>query len=484
MAFEQPNIVVNRTKIIATIGPSSANRDVLRQMIIEGLDVCRLNFSHGDYDAAKNTIEIIHELNKELRTHVALLADLQGPKIRIGDIGEGGRQINDGELLTFTTRKCEPNADVIYITYPTFPKDVKPGECLLIDDGKLMLEVVDSDNNEKVITKVIHGGILKSRKGVNLPNTKISLPCLTQKDLEDLQFALDNKVQWIALSFVRSADDIKDLRKIIAAHKHWKKPLIIAKIEKPEALNEIDKIIGLADGIMVARGDLGVEMPLEKVPLIQKNLVKKCIEASKPIIIATQMMEGMISNFFPTRAEVNDVANAVMDGADACMLSGETSVGQYPIEVIKTMQRIIAEVEQYEGLYYKEKQITDRGDGRYHSDAVICSATELAKRVGATAIVANTHSGYSAFRISSHRPKSKIYIFTNNHSILSKLSLVWGVKGFYYDKFVSTDQTIDDVLNKLKKANCAKNGDFVVNIASTPLSELGKTNMLKLSRVE
>lgn len=484
MSTDQNNIIVNRTKIIATIGPASSSREVLRQMIIDGVDVCRLNFSHGNYDDAAKLIDLVHDLNKELHTHVALLADLQGPKIRIGEIPNDERIVTDGEKLVFTTRKCDQGSESIYITYSSFPKDVKKGEKLLIDDGKIMLEVVETDGKEQVITKVVHGGVLKSRKGVNLPNTKISLPCLTEKDLQDLQFALDSKVQWIALSFVRSSDDIRDLRKIIASHKHRKKPLIIAKIEKPEALKDIDAIINEADGIMVARGDLGVEMPLEMVPLIQKNLVKKCIEASKPIIIATQMMEGMISNFFPTRAEVNDVANAVMDGADACMLSGETSVGHYPVEVIRTMQRIIAEVEQYEGLYYREKSIIDRADGRYHSDVVICSACELSKRVGAAAIVANTHSGYSAFRISGHRPKAKIFIFTNNHSILSKLSLVWGVKGFYYDKFVSTDQTIEDVIAKLSQQGLVQKTDFVVNIASTPLSNLGKTNMLKLSKVD
>lgn len=484
--FMKPNskITVDKTKIIATIGPVSSPPHVLKEMIMAGVDVCRLNFSHGSHADHLSVIETVHDINKELHTHIALLADLQGPKLRVGEVENNGVELKTGDVLVFSNRPCIGNASKVYMSYPQFPQDVKPGEKVLIDDGKLLFKVLHTNRKDEVTAEVVYGGILRSKKGVNLPNTKISQPCLTEKDLKDLEFAVKHKVQWVALSFVRSAADIIEIRHVINKMTSGKKPLIMAKIEKPEALEEIDAIIHEADGLMVARGDLGVEMPLERVPMLQKMLVKKCIQAAKPIVIATQMMEGMINNFAPTRAEVNDVANAVMDGADALMLSGETSVGMFPVEVIRTMQRIINQVETYEDIYYRHVVPTESNPERYISDSVIYSACEMAHITDATAIVAMTHSGYTAMKLASQRPRSNIFIFTNNHSILSKLSLVWGVRGFYYDKFISTDHTIEDIIYRLRKMDFICEGDLVINIASTPISEKGKANTIKLSQVQ
>ncbi len=474
---------LSRTKIVATIGPASSTKEVLLKMAEAGMDVCRLNFSHGSHEDHLKVINIIHEINEERKLHLAILADLQGPKIRIGEVENNAVELKDGAELRFTTKPCIGNNKIVYITYPQFPKDVKEGEKILVDDGKLSLMVISTNNKDEVVTKVTHGGILNSKKGVNLPNTKVSIPCLTEKDLKDLDFVLQNRVQWIGLSFVRAASDIIELKHIIASKLKFKVPNIIAKIEKPEAIAEIDDIIKEADGLMVARGDLGVETPIETVPHIQKKLVRKCIEQAKPVIIATQMMESMITSITPTRAEVNDVANSVLDGADALMLSGETSVGSHPELVIETMQKIINQVETTENIFYKKCIPQNQNHTRYISDSIIFNAINLAQQVDAKAIISMTHSGYSAYKISSLRPKSQIFIFTNNHSLLSKLNIVWGIRGFYYDKFISTDHTIEDIIHKLEKDNFVKKDDYVINITSIPIDEKGMTNMVKLSRV-
>jgi pyruvate kinase len=366
------------------------------------------------------------------------------------------------------------------MTYPEFPKDVAVGDKVLIDDGKIELRVIATDRDKTVKAVIINGGILSSKKGVNLPNTKISLPCLTAKDLEDLDFALKNNVEWIGLSFVRSVTDIVDLKEIIK--REGKTSRVVAKIEKPEAIAEIDNIIDMTDAIMVARGDLGVEMPMERVPLIQKMLVNKCINASKPVIIATQMMESMISNYSPTRAEVNDVANAVMDGADAVMLSGETSVGKFPVKVIEHMQNIVASIEREGKIYYKEHPPQLKNQ-TFISDSICYNACVMAEQAGARGIISMTNSGYTAFKLSSHRPKANIFIFTDNRSLLNTLSLVWGVRGFFYDKYESTDETIADIKNFLKKGNYVAVDDLIINIASIPMEEKGRANMIKLGYV-
>ncbi|MEY3425793.1 MAG: pyruvate kinase [Bacteroidota bacterium] len=472
---------MKKTKIVATLGPASSDKAVLREMFLAGLNVCRLNFSHGSYEDHSGVIKTIRELNEETGLNVAILADLQGPKIRTNEMENNGVDLVNGSEVLIVTEKVLGTASKFSINYALLPEDVQPGERILLDDGKLALEVLKTDGKKEITARVIHGGILSSKKGVNFPNTKISMPSLTEKDLEDLQFALDQNVDWIGLSFVRSARDIIELKHIISNRKC--KAKVIAKIEKPEAIEDIDAIIQESDGLMVARGDLGVEIPYQNVPIIQKMLIKKCIVHAKPIIVATQMMESMINSISPTRAEVNDVANAVLDGADAVMLSGETSVGKFPIEVIKTMSNIVLEMEKFEGIYNKE-ELPDKNRERFISDSICFNACRLSQRVEADAIITMSFSGYTAYKIASQRPKAPIYVFTSNKQILTQLNLIWGVKAFYYDKQISTDHTIADIKFLLKTMGLLVIGDLVINIASIPLEELGSSNMLKLSYVD
>ena len=472
---------MKKTKIVATLGPASSDKEVLRQMFMAGLNVCRLNFSHGSYEDHAKVVQTIRQLNEETGLNVAILADLQGPKIRTNEMENNGVELINGKEVLIVTEKVLGTSEKFSINYAQLPADVKPGERILLDDGKLALEVVSTDGKAEIVAKVVHGGILSSKKGVNFPNTRISMPSLTEKDLEDLNFALDQDVDWIGLSFVRSARDIIELKHIIYNRKC--KAKVIAKIEKPEAIDEIDEIIKESDGLMVARGDLGVEIPYQNVPIIQKMLISKCIIHAKPIIVATQMMESMITNITPTRAEVNDVANAVLDGADAVMLSGETSVGKFPVEVIKTMSNIVMEMEKFEGIYNKE-EIPERDQSRFITDSICFNACRLSQRVEATAILAMSFSGYTAYKIASQRPKSQIYVFTSNKQILTQLNLIWGVKAFYYDKHISTDHTIADIKYLLRKEGLLHTGDLVINIASIPLEDRGSSNMLKLSYVE
>jgi pyruvate kinase len=473
--------MTNRTKIIATIGPKSSSKKMLQSMMDMGMNIARINFSHGSHSQHLEVIKIIRELNKETNRHVGILADLQGPKIRLGDMKDGDFLVNDGDEFEITTEACNGDNSCVHITYPTFPQDVSAGDKILINDGKLVLEAVSSNGTTSVKTKVLYGGIVESRKGVNLPNTKISMPSLTDKDRADLAFILENDIEWIGLSFVRSAEDLIELRHLVA--NSGKTSRIIAKIEKPEAVRDLDSIIREADGVMVARGDLGVEVPMEQVPVIQKMIVKKCLDSCKPVIIATQMMESMIENPQPSRAEVNDVANSVMDGADALMLSGETSVGAHPAGVIKAMHSIINYIESYEDIYYRKLKPTERKD-RMISDAICQNSVSLSKEVGASGIVTMTNSGYTAYRIGSYRPKTRIFVFTDNRSLLNTLSLAWGVEGFYYDKYVSTDHTIADIKHKLKSEGLVANSDLIINIASMPINEKGQSNMLKLSEID
>lgn len=469
-----------KTKVIATIGPSSSSEKVLEEMILAGVNVCRVNFSHGTYDDHAKVIKTVRGLNAKLGTHIAILADLQGPKLRIGEMKDGFVELSVGKNLKITTQKCIGTAEQVYTNYEKFPTDVQIGDRVLLDDGKIILEVTNTDKHHEVIARIVQGGRLSSNKGMNLPNTKVSLPCLTEKDLKDLVFALEQDVEWLGLSFVRSARDIIELKGLIA--NYHKKTRVIAKIEKPEAIANIDSIIKETDGIMVARGDLGVEMPMETVPLIQKNIVRKCMKVSKPVIIATQMMESMIENLSATRAEVNDVANSVMDGADALMLSGETSVGKHPVQVVENMKRIIVHVEQ-DNVLYNLKHAPEFAKDRYISDSICYTACTLADQSNAKAIVTMTNSGYSAFKVASHRPNCKIFIFTENQSMLNTLNLVWGVKGFYYNKYVSTDHTIADIKFKLKEEGWVEEGDLIINIASIPIMEKGQSNVVKLSTV-
>lgn len=463
------------------MGPSSSSKKVLKKMFESGVNVCRLNFSHGTHEDHENVIRTIRDLNTETGLSVAILADLQGPKIRTGQMKDNGVPLENGAEVKITTKEVEGTSEKFTIRYKDLARDVKPGERLLLDDGKLTLEILDSNGKDEVTAKVVLGGVLSSRKGVNFPNTDISMPSLTEKDRVDLDFALLHEVDWVALSFVRSAEDMRELKDIIAKQeKHTK---VIAKIEKPEALQHIDEIIEESNALMVARGDLGVEIPYQNVPMIQKMLISKCRSHAKPVIVATQMMESMMNNTTPSRAEVNDVANAVYDGTDAVMLSGETSVGKYPVEVIETMANIAMEIEAYDDLYNKH-EAPEKDHTRFITDSICFNAVRLCKRVDAKAILTMSFTGYTGYKVASQRPNANIFVFTSNRRILTQLNLIWGVKGYYYDKAESTDQTILDIKDILKQENKIEKGDLVINIASMPIEAHGNSNMLKLSYVE
>ncbi|GEQ84968.1 pyruvate kinase [Patiriisocius marinistellae] len=471
-----------KTKIVATLGPATADREILKKMILAGVNVFRVNFSHANYENVKEVIATIRDLGKELETSTAILGDLQGPKLRVGMMKEEVI-VNPGDKISFCTgEEFEGDSKKVYMNYDNFPRDVKKGERVLLDDGKLMFEVISTDGKAEVKTKVIQGGPLRSRKGVNLPNTNISLPALTTKDKEDAIFAISQEVDWIALSFVRHAEDLKELQALIEAHSEHKIP-IIAKIEKPEAVENIDKIVAYCDGLMVARGDLGVEVPAEEVPLIQKELVLTAKRARIPVIIATQMMETMITSLTPTRAEVNDVANSIMDGADAVMLSGETSVGQYPVQVIEKMASICKQVENSHLIHVPQEPPHVRTN-RYITKSICYHAATMANEIEAKAICTLTNSGYTAFQISAWRPDAHILVYTSNHRILSRLNLLWGVKAFYYDKYVSTDETVEDVNQIAKQKKFVKKGDYLINLAAMPIVDKGMVNTLRVSQVK
>ena len=471
-----------RTKIVATIGPSSSSEEILMKMINEGVNVFRINFSHGTHQDHIEAIKKIKKVDNNLGSHTAILADLQGPKIRIGKMPNDGVLLKENDEFFLTTLKEHQLPLAASISLKQLPLDVKKGEKILLDDGKIHLIVKETNKKDTIKTKVIAGGILFSRKGVNLPDTNISVSSLTKKDKEDLKVAIEQKVDWIGFSFVRSAREVIELKHLISNLNGDAK--VIAKIEKPEAVKDLNSIMEETDAIMVARGDLGVEVPLEKVPLIQKKIVRMAQKMAKPVIIATQMMESMMDNITPNRAEVNDVANAVMDGADAVMLSGETSVGKHPVEVIKIMSRIINEVEEkFDPLFVKET-IPNKNENRFITDSICFNVCRLSQRVDAKAIVTMTYSGYTAYKISSQRPKANIFVFSSNKKLLSTLSLLWGVSTFYYNKTISTDHTIADIKHFLKENKLAKPKDLIINTASIPLVEGGKTNMLKLSYIE
>ncbi len=471
------------TKIVATVGPASNSYENLLELAQAGVNVFRMNFSHGTHEDHQQVIDHITHINEKYGLHLSLLADLQGPKLRVGQMENNGIEIEPGDILTFTNEQCIGTKEKIYMSYESFARDVNVGEKVLVDDGKLVLEVVETNKIDTVKLKVLFGGILSSRKGVNLPNTNISLPALTEKDQADLKYILTQPVNWIALSFVRHPKDVKELRSIIDEHKHPAK--IISKIEKPEAIENMDKIIKHSNAVMVARGDLGIEVPIERIPVIQKEIIRKCIQRARPVIVATQMMESMITNPGPTRAEVTDVANAVLDGADAVMLSGETSVGKHPVKVVEEMNKIIEEAEKVLSLDGR-RPVASPKSRTFLSDAICFNACKTAEDVGATAIVGMTSSGYTAFKVSSYRPKleSGIFIFSDRMHMLATLNLVWGVRCYYYDRFTTTDETINDVQEILYKDGRIKEGDIVVNTGSMPIQQRHRTNMLKITVIE
>ena len=471
-----------KTKIVATLGPACSSKEVINEMILAGVNVFRINFSHADYNDVKERIDIIRELNDEFGYNTAILADLQGPKLRVGVMKEDV-VVNKGDVITFTTAEdILGTAQRVYMNYKEFPNDVNPGERILLDDGKLIFEVTKTDKKTEVEAVVVQGGPLKSKKGVNLPNTKVSLPALTKKDIKDALFAIENHVDWIALSFVRTPKDLEELQDLIAKNSAHKIP-IVAKIEKPEAVENIDKIVAFCDGLMVARGDLGVEIPAHEVPLIQKKLIHRAKTARIPVIVATQMMETMITSLTPTRAEVNDVANSVMDGADAVMLSGETSVGNYPVQVIEKMTQIIEAVEDSPLIQVPQNPPHVRTK-RFITKSICYHAALMANEIKAKAISTLTNSGYTAFQISAWRPQAHVLVYTSNKRILTQLSLLWGVNAFYYDKFVSTDDTVEDINQIAKEKGYVKKGDMLVNLAAMPVVDKGMVNTLRISEIE
>lgn len=469
-----------RAKIIATLGPASEKKETIIELIEAGADVFRLNFSHGTHDDHLQRINMINDINDELGTNICTLQDLQGPKIRIGEMENGEAEIVAGQQLTISTEDILGTSQKVSTTYKPLATDVVAGDLILVDDGKLQLKVLSSDGKE-VITEVAHSGVLKSRKGINLPNTAISAPSLTDKDREDLEFGLEHDVQWVALSFVRNAKDIHELRDIITSK--GKQTKIIAKIEKPEAVADIDDIIEATDAIMVARGDLGVEVLMEDVPMIQKRIVAKCNKLGKPVIIATQMLESMIDNPRPTRAEANDVANSILDGADTVMLSAESASGSYPVESVQAMARCILSIEDRAHVVFN-KFWEDNVSETAKNNMLVKSACQLSKSVGAKAIIGMTKSGYTGFSIAKNRPEADIYIFTSDKHLLKTMNLVWGIKGFYYNEQKPIDETFDDILEVLKSKGLVEKGDVYINTASMPLHWQERTNMMKLDVVK
>ncbi|HEX5154956.1 MAG TPA: pyruvate kinase [Parafilimonas sp.] len=474
----------HRTKIVATIGPSCDTYEKMLELARAGVNVFRLNFSHGKNEDKARILGLIERMNNEEPFNVASLADLQGPKLRVGDIQNGLLEIRNGDILTFTSKeKVVGTKEKIYVSYPNLHQDVKVGDKILIDDGKLEVVVIEITPAEDVKVAVTYGGILLPKKGVNLPDTEISLPALTEKDLTDLEFILQYKVDWIALSFVRKAEDIIDLKARIAVKNSSSK--VIAKIEMPSALRDLRNIILESDAVMVARGDLGVELPVEKVPMAQREIIRKCIHRAKPVIVATQMMESMIDHVKPNRSEITDVANAVLEGADAVMLSAETATGKHPALVVETMRKIILEVEKTEYRYNREEDLKPLPHSpSFLSDAICYNACKIAQDANADALIGMTQTGYTAFMLSSYRPRSPLYIFTKVHSLVNQLSLSWGVRAFYYDEEISLDDIFFDQINILRERGFIKKDDVVINTGSTPVNLHLPTNVLKITKVE
>lgn len=471
----------HKTKIVATVGPASSSYEQLLALVKAGVNVFRLNFSHGSHEDKLKIIQYIRRINETEPYNVAILGDLQGPKLRVGEIENNALEIRPGDVLTFTNTPCIGTKEKIYVSYPDLHKDVKIGNKILIDDGKLEVRVKEITPDNDVKVEVTYGGILSSKKGINLPDTKTSLPALTDKDLVDLAFIIEQELDWVALSFVRSVNDIVILRSKLQEKKSKLK--IIAKIEKPEAIPNIREIILESDGIMIARGDLGVELPVEQVPMIQKNIIRKCIHRAKPVIVATQMMESMMDRTKPNRSEITDVANAVLEGADAVMLSGETATGKYPVLVVETMKKIIEEVEK-EDMVYNRNLVPQPHSPTFLSDALCYNAAKIAEDVKANALIGMTQSGYTGFMLSSYRPKSPLFVFTKSKHLVNQLSLSWGIRAFYYDEEESVDDIIFDQIEILKARGFVKTDDVVVNTGSIPVEKHLPTNMLKITKVD
>ena len=472
-----------RTKIVATVGPACDTYEKLLSLVQAGVNVFRLNFSHGAYEDKLAVINHVRRIIKEEPYNIAILGDLQGPKLRVGELENGKLILKEGDEFIFTIEKMVGTNEKIYVSYPNLTTDVKAGEHIFLDDGKMELSVVKILNDKEVLMRVTLGGVLTPKKGVNLPDSVLTMPSMTEKDFADLEFIIEHKLDWVALSFVRKAEDIINLKKILKASNS--KIKVIAKIEMPEALKNLRDIIVESDAVMVARGDLGVEIPIEQVPVVQKDIIRKCMHRAKPVIVATQMMESMLDRTKPNRSEVSDVANAVLEGADAVMLSGETATGLYPTLVVETMSKIIMEVEKTVYDYDRDDILTPQPHSpSFVSDAICYSACKLAKDGQATALVGMTQSGYTAFMLSSYRPKSPLYIFSKEKTLIGQLSLSWGVRAFYYGEEESLDDIIFDQIDILKQRGFVKKDDIVVNTGSTPVHMHLPTNIIKITKVE
>lgn len=471
-----------RTKIVCTLGPSSNTREDIERLYRAGMNVVRINFSHGSHEGHKKTIGFVRDVAKKHKYSIPVLMDLQGPKIRVGLMKDGAQQITEGDIVEITSEDVVGSSKLIPIDYPNLVEDASEGNQILIDDGLLELKVLKKGTSS-LKAKVVVGGTLKSRKGVNLPDVKISMSSLTEKDIEDLEFGLSVGVDFVAMSFVRSAKDVQDvISRVRAAGSNAS---IIAKIEKPEAVEVIDEIIEETDGIMVARGDLGIEIPSEKVPMVQKLIIDRCRAAGKPVITATQMLDSMINNPRATRAESSDVANAVMDGTDAVMLSGETAAGKYPVEAVRAMDKIIRSVEENsDRLYYslnyrkpewKEKQIVE---------SIAYSCVTIAENVEAKAISTLTHSGNTARRIAKFRPRVPIVAFTESKIVRRQLNLVWGVESVRLEELFDTDSSVKMMEKYLENNGLVEKNDRVIIATGMPLAKRGRTNMVKVSTIQ
>lgn len=472
-----------RTKIVATVGPACDNYESLLKLVKAGVNVFRLNFSHGSHDDKRKVIEFVRTIVKKEPYNIAILGDLQGPKLRVGELENNEILLTEGDQFILTTDKIVGTKEKIYVSYKNLATDLQLGERVFVDDGKMELKVLEILNDKEVKVEVLLGGLLLPKKGINLPDSTLTMPSLTPKDIEDIAFCIEEKIDWLALSFVRKAIDIIELKKILAEAES--KIKVIAKIEMPEALKNLRDIIIESDAIMVARGDLGVEVPIEQVPVIQKDIIRKCMHRAKPVIVATQMMESMMDRTKPNRSEVSDVANAVLEGADAVMLSGETAAGDYPVLVVETMNKIILEVEKTVYDFNREDILTPQPHSpSFASDAVCYSACKLAKDSHADALIGMTQSGYTGFMLSSFRPKCPLYIFSKEQSLISQLALSWGVRAFYYGEEESLDDIIFDQINILKERGYVKENDVIINTGSTPIKQHLPTNIIKLTIVK
>lgn len=473
----------NNTKIVATLGPSTNSVDMIVRLIQSGVDVVRLNFSHGTQEDHLRALMNLQEAVRRTNDLVAVLQDLQGPKIRIGDLSTPFIELRQGETFTITTDPIIGDRTRVATTYANLTRDVHPGDVILLDDGKLRVRVMDVRGND-VRCEVMVGGTLSAHKGINLPNVAVSTPSLTAKDIRDLEFGIAHDIDYVALSFVRTADDIRQLRKAIVERIEKSRFLpIVAKIEKPQAVANMDEIIAEADAIMIARGDLGVELPPEDVPMLQKKIIRKCNDAGKPVIIATQMLESMINSPTPTRAEANDVANGVVDGADAVMLSGETSVGRYPLEAVQIMDRIIRKVEAEHLGTHRILDHPHTGVSSRH-DALGRAACVLAEQMHAAAIVCVTHSGETARVLSRYRPRTRIIAITDRVKILRRLKLIWGVHGIVVESLErDSDKAVRQIQDKLLNLGLIQRGEYIVLLAGQPFFARGSTNFIEVEKV-